>query len=78
MFQKRVLRVNQFVRAKKTVLFANNHLFFKKGRPYRVIAVNTDSIAIKGENGHICRLSAERFVKKPLPWTNFVLLGKTS
>jgi hypothetical protein len=75
-FQKRVLRVNHFVLAKKTVFFANHHSLFKRGRPYRVVAVKNDCISLKGENGHVCRLSAERFVKKPLSWTNFVLLGR--
>jgi hypothetical protein len=75
-FQKGVLRVNHFVQAKKTVLFANHHPLFKRGRPYRVVAVKNGCISLKGENGHICRLSIERFKKRPIPWSNFVLLGR--
>ncbi|MBU4284865.1 hypothetical protein KKF60_03235 [Patescibacteria group bacterium] len=77
LFKEKMLGINQFVRAKKTMMAYGQELFVK-GQPYRITKVNADGITIKGKSRNNCQFIAKPKLgaKNLFSWTNFKLIGK--
>lgn len=75
MFRKGEIKVNQFLRAKRTMV-AFGHDLFVKGRPYKIVEVNANKMVLKGEAKNTWIFHAKPGAINLFPWGNFKLIGK--